>query len=175
MPRVIRGHIFSGCGHVQVFLTLFLRYLHAHLEEIFTNLNAVSVYAPSGNTGGVEVANPPLESLFCNQLSLHCHDATTLFFSTQLQGTGMPGDLMSLERDEDKDDKDSRRNRRRPILNRFFVCCGSDYAMTKPIQNDCRGRGRVQIMLFFVSELTAIASSSCLHCTSRIPSFYEVS
>ena len=55
MPRVIRGHIFSGCGHVQVFLTLFLRYLHAHLEEIFTNLNAVAVYAPSGNTGGVEV------------------------------------------------------------------------------------------------------------------------
>lgn len=55
------------------------KYLHAHLEEIFTNLSAVSVYAPSGNTGGVE-------------------------------GTGIPGDLMSLERDEDKDDKDSRRN-----------------------------------------------------------------
>ena len=36
-------------------LTLFLRYLHAHLEEIFTNLSAISVYAPSGNTGGVEV------------------------------------------------------------------------------------------------------------------------
>jgi hypothetical protein len=34
---------------------ILFRYLHAHLEEIFTNLSAVSVYAPSGNTGGVEV------------------------------------------------------------------------------------------------------------------------
>lgn len=32
--------------------------------------------------------------------------------------------------------------------------------MTKTIQNDCRGCGRVQIMLFFVSEHAAIASST---------------
>jgi hypothetical protein len=39
------------------------------------------------------------------------HHALHLTCVTRLQGTGMPGDLMSLERDEDKDDKDSRRNR----------------------------------------------------------------
>lgn len=55
----------AACARVHHERTLFLmlfRYLHAHLEEIFTNLSAVSVYAPSGNTGGVEVKPPPRAS-----------------------------------------------------------------------------------------------------------------
>ena len=63
-------------------------------------MNAVSVYAPSGNTGGVEVR--------------HARARASVTLSDLSQGTGTPGDLMSLERDEDKDDKDSRHNRTHP-------------------------------------------------------------
>ncbi len=45
----------------------------------------------------------------------------------------MPGDLMSLERDEDKDDKDSRRNRRLPC----------------PLLNNC---AFLRLLLQFVGE-----------------------
>ena len=78
------------------------------------------------------------------------------FVNQQQQGTGTPGDLMSLERDEDKDDKDSRRNRRPSTINHL---CSLVLPYIESAKCNDENNSKRQpwlwsraLMLFFVSE-----------------------
>jgi hypothetical protein len=82
--------------------------------------------------------------------ALACPATSCLSRETRTRTTRTPGAIVRLSAAQTR-------------VNVSAVFGGSACAMTKTIQNDGRGRGRVQFMLFFVSELNAITSSTPLH------------